>query len=240
MQDNKPQDEKLPISHKVSQWKLLLASVMYFIIQAIVVLALFWFTVKSWKENSQIEKSVMKPEMIEGFETIASGIIKMYDTSEALANNAKNIKVFENNVRRYGIEMKSQEFEYEGQRGTNIYGEALSRKESRYRHYILAFNKDSPWELATVHIFLTEFFNRNTNMGLSLILLGYDGKFKNYNIAVREFLSGLFSHKKIVKSCNFVRDGLAIEVAKSSAAKSALFYYPCKLIRWQRWERIRL
>lgn len=240
MQEENQQADPKPATRRISQWKLLLASTIYFIIQAIVVLVLFWFMVKSWKENFQIEKSVMKPEMIDSFEVIASGIVKMYDLDDSSASNAKNLKSFEHNIRKYGIELNTQDFEFEGRKGTNVYAEMNSRKESRFRHYLLAFNKNNPLEIAAVHIYLTEFFNRNTNMGLSLIILGYDGIFKNYNIAVRQFLTAMFSEQKIIKSCNFIRDGLSIEIALSSAANSAVFYYPCKLTRRQGRDDVRL
>ena len=178
----------------------------------------------------------MKPEMIEGFERLASGVIKMYPIDETGKTNY--LSILENNMLRYGIEMKSHKFFRNNMEGENRYAVIKSRKESNFRHYLLSFDKRSREELLAVNVFLTEFFNRNTNLGLSIILLAYDGNFKRYGIAVDEFFKSLFSKEDVVRDCNFIRDGLNIEVASSKAPSSALFYYPCKLNRWKGWYHI--
>ena len=223
---------------RVSQFKLFSSSLLAVLVKVIVLLVLFFISMKSFKKNFLIEKSVMKPEIIESFDRMASGVIKMYPANEGGKDDY--ISVFESNILRYGIEMKSHRFTHNGIEGENRYSVIKSRKENNFRYYLLSFDKRNRYEMVAVNLFLTEFFNRNTNLGISIILLAYDSKFKQYSIAVEEFFKALFSKEEVVRDCNFIRDGLNIEIASSKAPSSALFYYPCKLTRRKGRHHLRL
>ncbi len=129
-------------------------------------------------------------------------------------------------MRKFGVFFEKQEFEVQQKKGVNYYSVLRSRKEGNVKFYLLAFSWKNPYELVTVHGFLEEFFSRNQPLALSIILLGYDREFKAFSLSTKIFLKKIYSEQKLVKSMNFLRDGINLEIFKAKAKESAIFYYP--------------
>lgn len=204
-----------------------------YIILSVALLFLFLFLLmKQPRKNWEIEKSVMKPNIIDSSKEAIIFNFKRF--VNGIQKSKAHFETFETSMRKYGIRLTRQNFVIENKRGWNFYGFLPSRKESLHRCFLFTFDRRNPLELLIADLFVDQFFTKNSNIGISVILIGYDGKFKNYNLAISEFFKQHFSENPIFSECNYSRDGLSIEIEKNTKNKNLIEYFPCKLIRWER------
>lgn len=182
-------------------------------------------------KNKKISKSIMSPSMIDSFNYTISHIKKDFIFSEE-NKTVQNIQIFGSKLKKFGMELKKHEFEYNNKKGLNYYSVLLSRKENNAKYYLLAFDYNNAYELLAISAFLENFFQRAQTLALNLVLLGRDKRFSNFSISTEMFLKDLYSENKFIDSLNFMRDGMNIDISFVKDKESAFFYYICILKRW--------
>lgn len=219
-------------------WRHTLSRLLYIPILALVLCGLFFHMQKSARKNFDIEKSVMKPQMISTMTSSFATHYKKYFSGSVKVNDSRSaealFRTFEGAVRLYGLSFKRQNFVYKGSQGWNAYSFIPSRKENLYRCYVFAFNRKDPWSLVTMNVILDEFFSKDGNLGLSVVLLAADGDFYRYNYATKLFLNQMYSADSLVPECMFARDGINLEIIEESGSASSIHYLPGKIISWKR------
>lgn len=192
---------------------------------------------KSARKNFDIEKSVMKPQMIPAMTSSFATHYKKYFPGSAKANDSRSaealFRTFEGAVRLYGLSFKRQSLAYKGSHGWNAFSFIPSRKENLYRCYIFAFNRKDPWSLLTMNVILDEFFSKDGNLGLSVVLLAIDDDFSRYNYSTKAFLSQLFSVDSLIPQCMFARDGVNLEIIEEPRSTSFIHYLPGEITSWK-------
>ena len=188
----------------------------------------FALAMKQPRKNWEIEKSVMKPDNIEANREAFSFNAKRYPDD---SDDASLFQTFETAMRKYGIALKTQEFEIREKKGWNTHATIASRKEGMHRCFILTFDRRNAHSLLTAELFVDQFFTRNSNLGLGLVLLGFDGRFAQFNEAVQQFFQFYFSDAQSVVPCSHPRDGLSLKISLTSDPSHRINYFPCKLNR---------
>lgn len=213
--------------------------ILKFALSITVLLLMFYIANKAVTKNFQIEKSIMKPSMIDTKESTISMLSKKYLNDHSI-DSERLFRVFESQLKQYGVSMLKHEFAYHDKRGLNAYAFIPSRKESVYVCFVMSFNWRSPYELLVANAFIDRVHNQSQNLGQSIILLAYDGDFKKYNIAPRLFFERQFSRHKLFPQCNFFRDGLNFEVELKDDGQNELFFYPSELTSRKRGQHVPL
>jgi hypothetical protein len=211
---------------------------MFMPILFLVLSVLFLHMMKSARKNFDIEKSVMKPQMIPSMTSSFGNHYKKYFATPVKRDNSRStdalFRTFEGAVRLYGLTFKRQNFVFKESQEWNAYSFIPSRKENLYRCYVFAFNRKDPWSLVTMNVILDEFFSKDGNLGLSVVLLAADGDFYGYNYATKLFLNQLYSVDSLIPECMFARDGINLEIIEESGLSSSIHYLPGNISSRQR------
>jgi hypothetical protein len=213
--------------------------ILYLLFAIALIMLFFFLAMKQPKRNWEIEKSVMRPNIIESSREFLAFASKRYVNLPRSDEHAL-FDTFEHSLKKYGIPLFRHDYHIEGEAGWNVYGLLRSRKESSQRCFMFAFDRTNPHDLLIADAFVDQFFSRNTNIGLTVVFLGYDTRFRNYNLSLREFFRVHFSDNPPFDDCNYSRDGIALFVEKGRKSDNHIAYFPCDLIRRQRRDRLRL
>lgn len=92
----------------------------------------------------------------------------------------------------------------------NEYAVLPSKRENGYRCFMLAYKKNDPIALMTIHILLNYAQNKKLgSKGLTIIFIGYDHEYTNHQISLRRFLERV--NEGLNTQCSFTRDGVALD-----------------------------
>jgi hypothetical protein len=225
-------------------WRISVSRAIYTLVSLVAFCGLFFHMQKSARKNFDIEKSIMKPQMISDTSSSFTTHYKKYFSHNIKPNDPKSsetlFRTFESSLRLYGLNLKRQSFSHRDVQSWNAYSFIPSRKENLYRCYVYAFNRKDPWSLLTMNVILDEFFSKDGNLGLSIVLLGYDGELAGYNFSTKKFFEDLYNTDSLIPECVFARDGINIEVLEQEQVSSEIRYFPSILNSWRGRDNVRL
>jgi hypothetical protein len=111
----------------------------------------------------------------------------------------------------------------------NEYAVLPSKRENGYRCFMLAYKKNDPFALMTIHILLSYAQNKKLgSKGLTIVFIGYDHGYTNHQVSLRRFLQK--SNEGMNRQCSFTRDGMALD---SEDKFNLLFGHIYKLMKSQ-------
>jgi len=147
---------------------------------------------------------------------------------------SKSFSFIERFFIKNNVQPHTQEFAATNDKGANLYGIYRTKRGDPGECNLISFSHDlstknggGKFEIAMALSFLDMFastskINYNSR---DIIFLAYDGRFKTYGKAVKEFLNNYYGDENIgMERCGTIRQALNIEIEQDDMNKLALLY----------------